>query len=50
MARKLGEKTIKRILKENKDIFEMLEEYDRTKKFPKINKKKKRIASGTPKI
>ena len=36
----VSKKTEKRILKENKDIFDALEEYDKTGKLRKLKKKK----------
>jgi hypothetical protein len=37
--RLMKQKEINKILKENKDLFDALENYDKTGKIPKINKK-----------
>ena len=37
----MKEKEIKKILKENKHLFEALEEYDKTGKLPKLQKREK---------
>jgi len=42
MEKKLDEKTIKRILEENKEVFKVLENYDKTGELSKTKEKKEK--------
>ena len=44
----LTEEEIKELIEKNKDMFDALEEYDRTGKLPKLKKSEKEQKTGKP--